>query len=115
MAYFDPSAEADRNLLHASVRSHDELERVAAAAERDVLAKTGFGDEQVGDVAEALRLTIADVTSHRLRYYDEDDTLSSESRGSRSQSRAEGALDAGWPDGWAWRLRKIDNSTVYTS
>lgn len=115
MAYFDPSAEADRNLLHASVRGHDELETVAAAAERDVLAKAGFDDKQVGNVAEALRLTIADVTSHRLRYYDEDDTLSSEQRGSRSQSRAQGALDARWPDGWAWRLRKIDDTTVYAS
>jgi hypothetical protein len=115
MAYFDPAKSEDLNLLHASVREHDELETVAAAAERDVLAKAGFDDEQVGDVAEALRLTIADVASHRLRYYAEDDTLSSESRGSRAQSRAEGALDARWPDGWAWRLRKIDDTTVYAS
>jgi hypothetical protein len=115
MAYFDPAKREDLHLLHASVREHDELETVAAAAERDVLAKAGFDDEQVGNVAEALRLTIADVVSHRLRYYNTDDTVTSVKRGERSKQRAVSDLDTGWPDGWAWRLRKIDDTTVYFS
>ena len=112
MAYFDPTASADLKLLHASVRQHDELETVAKQAESDVVRKSRYGADETGEVREALRETIADVVSHRLRYYNEDDTLSMESRGSRTKSRAGGALDKRWPDGWAWRLRQLPSDVT---
>lgn len=106
MSYFDP--ENDSQYLHASVRGHEELEAVAEMAEQDVLAKSGYELGETGGVAQALRRTIADVVSHRLRYYDTDATLSLESRGSRSQARAKGSLDPMWPKRWRWRLRSYD-------
>ena len=112
MTYFDPQDSNDLNLLHESVRSHSELGNVAQQAEDDVLTKTGYSATETGDVGDALRATIADVTSHRLYYYDEDDTLSLEGRGSRSKARAGGALDKRWPKNWRWRLRKF-RDTVY--
>lgn len=130
MPYFDALEAADTSLLHADVRQHPELAIVALRAEQDVLsyfagesgapALTGYATEPAtaaGYDADrtrwtglclALRLTIADVVSHRLRYYDDDATLQSVSRGSRSQTRFPGALDARWPPRWHWRLRPYD-------
>lgn len=62
-------------------------------------------DAPTGEELEALLDVIADVISHRLRYKDEDPTLSLQSQGSRSKSRFKGALDPKWPDEWAAPVR----------
>lgn len=58
--------------------------------------------------AKAMRETIADVTSHRLRYYDVDSTVTSETMGRRSETRQRGTLDVMWPRNWSWRLNPYD-------
>ena len=51
-------------------------------------------------LAAALRLAIARVTSHRLRHYDQDEDVVSESRGERRVEYREGKVDPLWPNGW---------------
>lgn len=132
MPYFDSSQ--DTALVYATVRTDDELENVAARAEADVIDRftakndeddfevfldgydedptlaDGYDDDRSAwtGLAAALRQTIANVISHRLRYYDVDATASLVVRGSRTVARAAGTLDPEWPKGWQRRLQKFD-------
>ena len=56
------------------------------------------GDAPDGEELEALKDTIARVTSHRLRYLDTDEHVSQRSQGSKSVTRE--AFDPDWPEGW---------------
>jgi len=116
MPYFDPADSDDLALIHpARLRDHGELATVAAQVEHDVLSQTdydaaGTTGAATGEEADALRRTVADVTAHRLRYYEDDDTLTSQSHGGRSEKRPEGALDKRWPADWRWRLDRFDTA-----
>lgn len=66
----------------------------------DRSAWTGF--------AKAMRRAIAHVVNHRLLYYDDDPTVTSERRGRREVQREANALDTNWPDGWDKPLNRYD-------
>lgn len=55
--------------------------------------------------AKAFRQTIADVTSHRLRHYDELYDLRSESHGRESWSYRD-SRELRWPPNWRHHLRR---------
>ncbi len=107
MRYFDPTKAEDLHLVHASVREHPETVIVSVMAEADVVLETGLPADAaiVNDaLREAMRRTIADVASHRLRYYDAEAGVVASSVGSRSRSRKR-PLDPLWPGRWRARLR----------
>jgi hypothetical protein len=152
--YFDASDSHDVALLRADVQTHAELDRVATAAERDVIdvyreryIELVSGDQYFIDAnpyvedadkgiyimldgyapdaadadgyeasgrddwtgfAKALRLAIARVVSHRLRYIDDDPTATLTVEGSRTESRAAGSLRAEWPSRWQGSLDAYD-------
>lgn len=56
------------------------------------------GDAPSGEELEALKDTIAGVISHRLRYLDTDEHVTSRSVGSKSESRE--SFDPDWPNEW---------------
>lgn len=122
--YFNSGS--DTALIHLSVRTHAELATVAAAVEDDVLRRFTLGfnstdrevylegyetdaDSADTSLKDALRRTIGEVTSHRLRHYDDKRGVVSESRGARSVTYASGdSGDPDWPDGWDYRLADFD-------
>ena len=124
MPYFDPSLEADRDLLHESVRDHDYLKPVADKAEYDVFEwfteAVGYLTFEVrlwgydadpnsanASLKEDARRTIAEVVSHRLRFYDVAEGVFKEKL-EGYEYEAEGSVDRKWPDGWNRRLIKYD-------
>lgn len=126
--YFDSGA--DTALIHQSVRTHSELATVASNAENDVLRRYTLGfnatdrevylegynaDADLADTAlkDALRRTIGEVVSHRLRFYDDRRGVASESRGARSVSYAPSGVDPDWPDGWDNRLADFDTRNPF--
>lgn len=133
--YFNASDEADKLLISEEVRAHSDLYSVAAQVEMEVIEyftsyctvsapvtgaevveKTvelrGYNADSAlaeAGLKDALRRTIADVVSHRLQYYDTDETLTSVRRGSRAWTRENGAVNKDWPKNrWDWRLIPYD-------
>lgn len=125
--YFDSTDSDHTDLLHSSVRSHAELARISARVEQEVIDYytqiAGYQTYEVrlqgyaadadnvtnADFKRALRETIADVISHRLRNYDSLEGLTSESLGDYSYTRSgDSRLDPKWPGGWNWRLGNYD-------
>lgn len=127
--YFDPQERSDELLLHSTVRSHDEIEPVSLAVEREVLryymerdpdtetleVKLKDWDSDPANVepqlAQALKETIAYVVSWRLQHYDEIQNVKSESLGEYSVEYA-GESNPYWPEGWDERLGLWDEREV---
>lgn len=143
--FFDPGNPDDQNLLHSSVRDHDELYTVADKVEWEILDHFSQRDMQsIGtysaffeyengsdpdrkikvrlygydqdtpadsrqDLKEALRRTIADVTSYILRNYNNAPGVQSKSQGRRSwaTNNTFPTVDE-WPDGWAAKLKNFN-------
>ncbi len=61
--------------------------------------------------ARDFRRAIARVVEHRLRFIDDDPTLTSQTRGPRSKTRQAGALDPMWPEHWNRGLERYDLRT----
>lgn len=116
--FFNPSIDA--GYLHSSVREHPEAALVTERVEADVIRWATRGSSSTrtvildgydettpadseSDLKMALKETIGEVVSWRLRHYDDDRNVVSESRGARSKSWAQG-VDPDWPDGWNRRL-----------
>ena len=73
-------------------------------------------DNSGDDLKQALRRTIADITSWVLRNYDSADKVQSITQGKRSVTYM-GAVPSwrDWPGGWAKRLKNFDNrEAVYS-
>jgi len=63
--------------------------------------------------AAAMRLAIADLVSHRIKAFDADPGVTSETRGARSITR-KGPVNKKWPVGWSDPLRHYDvRQTVF--
>lgn len=141
--FFDISAQADLNLLHSSIRDHQELDNVVDKVEYEILdfykqrpsvplrLQTGrenlysTNDIQVrlidydndtpanseADLKEALKYTIAEVSSWVLRNYDNDQGgVQSIQQGKRSISYMGAAPSWDrWPDGWRHYLKNFDD------
>jgi len=57
----------------------------------------------------ALKKTIADVISHCLRYYDNDEGVTYERRGYRQTRYKKIPTKNDWPKNWDWRLAIYDS------
>jgi len=62
---------------------------------------------------DALRRTIADVVSHRLRYYDEEQGISSFTQGRVSIAYTGGTRNNRWPAAWSSRLAEFNLNPSY--
>lgn len=62
--------------------------------------------------ADAMRRTIADVVSHRLRSSGTEPGIQSYGQGSR-WTTYRGSFNPDWPRNWSWRLRPYDLRTNY--
>lgn len=128
MAWFDDTADA--HLLHASIREHPELDNAIEKAEYDlfqvytelerdeedeeelVVKLRGYDDDpEEADEAlvEAVKRTIAELVSNRLRAYDQFREIQSQRQGQRSETffRESPAWDA-FSKNWNFRLRVFD-------
>lgn len=92
----------DEHLLHASIRNHEELANVAAKAERDLISYYTYSldngdnrtvglntyeadaDDAGADFLEKMKDAIAAIINHRLRNYDQQRGILSESLGEYS-------------------------------
>lgn len=70
-------------------------------------------DEADTRLKDALRRTIADVVSHRLRYYDEERGVQSWTQGRVSVTFSGGGRDTEWPKGWSRRLAEFNLNPAY--
>jgi hypothetical protein len=118
MSWFDISN--DLSLLHSSVRDNDELQAAIDRAEFDTFEKytedgdvklDGYNDDpaQADErLLQAVKYTIADIVSFRLRSYDDDTDVTEERLGRWS---AKYAGSRGWeafPSNWNTLLHKFD-------
>lgn len=129
MPYFDPTAEADQNLLPSSVRAHAELSNVSAQVESEIIGYYTdvdvYGDalrvrllgyhatpaSAKATLREQLRQTIAEVVGHRLTYYGAETNVKREKRGGREvEYAATGSTQ--WPAKWHRRLDKFSTVPV---
>lgn len=104
----------DSDLLHPSVRNDDNLQNVVNKVEYDILSEyrnangkvelQGFDpdpSQTSPQLAKALKHTIAEVVSHRLRVDDIQPGLTGLSRGDRSWSWGDPEkMNRKWPDDW---------------
>lgn len=143
--FFDTSAQADLNLLHSSIREHDELDNIVDKVEWEIIELftqregqnrgtwqdffeyengndpnnelkvrlVGYDSttptDSDADLKEALKRTIARVTSWVLRDYNNAQGVTSISQGQRSVSYA-GSVPSWqeWPDDWDRLLHNYD-------
>lgn len=70
-------------------------------------------DEADTRLKDALRRTIADVISHRLRYYEEENGVKRFSQGRVSIEYSGSGRDAEWPRQWSRRLTEFDLNPCY--
>lgn len=116
MSYFDPASDTD--LIATDLQGHPRLETVASGVESDILLRYRYdgavqlegydSDPAAADamVRDALKRTIADVASHRLRHEGDTPGLSTVD-GSRSRFM-DTNFDPKWPKKWDSRLSKFD-------
>ncbi len=131
--YFDTDVEEHRNLLPSDVRSHSELDNVIDQVENDIILfytersdsvfyvrLYGYLDADPDDVKSkfetAMRITIAAVAAFRLRNYNADLGLKSESLDGYSYTRHDSALSGSipsrlWPKAWNSLLQMFDIRT----
>lgn len=139
--FFDTSKDEDLNLLHSSVRTHDEVDNVVNQVEWNILDHysqregqswgnyddffeyeqgndptneikvrlVGYDSEDPtnseADLQEALRRTIADVSSWVLRNYHRSQGVDEIQQGNRSYSSSSGVPSwREWPHGWQNKL-----------
>ena len=117
----------DSALLHSDARDHAERDAVIEQAEADVIrwfsrgtgssrviALEGYDEEtplnSETTLKQMIKETVAEIASHRLRYYDADPSHTLSVRGSRTFGRKAGSIDPLWPSGWERRL--IDYETI---
>lgn len=143
--FFDTSVQADLNLLHSSIREHDELDNIVDKVEWEIIELftqregqnrgtwqdffeyengndpnnelkvrlVGYDSttptDSDADLKEALKRTIARVTSWVLRDYNNAQGVTSISQGQRSVSYA-GSVPSWqeWPDDWDRLLHNYD-------
>jgi hypothetical protein len=118
----------DSALLLEDIRDEAERDNVVLQSENDIIRwfTRGLGSSRVvalygwdsdapvnseATLKQALKETIAEVASHRLRYYDEDPTIGRSVRGSRTDDRKVGSLDPLWPSGWERRLLDFETTS----
>lgn len=63
---------------------------------------------------DALRRTIADVISHRLKHYDDEPGIKSWTQGRRSVTYSGSGIDGQWPKAWNKRLTEFNLNPSYT-
>lgn len=141
MSYFDPSG--DTNLLPKAYRDHEDLPTLAPLVEDDVIrAYTGgvptigsipYGGKRLDDYryvylrgfeedasladaafAKAMKRTIIEVLTWRLRIRDRDPSLKSESAQESSRTFRDGS-DTLFPRAWRRWLEPYDVRPVYYS
>tara|TARA_R110000868_G_scaffold176609_4_gene414487 strand:- start:1429 stop:1845 length:417 start_codon:yes stop_codon:yes gene_type:complete len=118
--FFDADLANDANMLHHTVRNHGEMSRVVDRAEIDILNRfsirigvnsyrvelEGYNDATPANsnalLMAAIKRSVADVASYRLRYLDRDSSLQKERLGDYEADRgtASGTLNVSWPESW---------------
>lgn len=127
--YFNPNDSDDTDLLHPDVQGHSDLSRMAGIVEHEVIEQyavyttggdldevlllgyeTDADDPDTGaKLKEALRRTIAEVISYRLRHQDKDPEVASYDQGGRgTEYRNNGSKEYRWPPNWDRRLVPFD-------
>lgn len=137
--FFDTTENDDLNLLHSTVRDHDELDNVVDQVEWEIInhysqrpqdrGRIRSGNENLGTVntievmlidydgtdspdglKDALKRTIADVAEGILLNYDNERGVQSKRQGQRAISYRGANLDSRtWPSGWSYRLKNYDD------
>jgi hypothetical protein len=129
MSWFDK--QNDAHLLHPSVREDDELDNAIDKAEYDIfnhftdtkgeITLRGYDDDPAkADVSlrDAVKRTIANMVSFRLRVYDNQEGVTAIQQGVRSVSWSQprmGGSAPGWgsyPEHWDKYLVPFDDSEV---
>lgn len=70
-------------------------------------------DEADTRLKDAMRRTIADVISHRLKHYDDEPGIKSWTQGRRSVVYAGDGIDAHWPKSWNKRLIEFNLNPAF--